>query len=650
MTIRRLLSTLVLVGLLSVRTAGTQITAVEWDANLDVIFVRLDTFAAWGGWRMFVDGIEVPMEGGDGGPVARPNAPIDENPTALYIGTTPWVSPLPDGVLPCSGMLRFEIPGQGLTNSFSYDLTGQYCVAPNPLSESMGMQVGGAVNQDTTWQGKIHITGSVFVPSGVTLTILPGTVIRFAHYRGCRGPGGRLSLRVEGTIHAVGTAELPIWFTSDAQDPMNGDWSMVRLVNASSTSEIRFAIFEFGQQGLNLWNSSPAVSDLIVRWNNWEGIYLESHCQPTIERARIYQNGYNGIAMEQFNDAILRDCYIAQCGTHGIHVDASTAKVERCIVEGNAAAGLSVDDHGTLIVQGCRIQYNGAGISCGEGRNEVRMDAGTVLSGNRQDGPQCAASQISWLTVSTTAPASLVFPMPDYRPYELGYTPGNQRLDRYTYIYPDVDETRRVVNKIGDGLGLTWSVAWDGEAIWTATLWGDVYRLDPGTGAVLAQWKFPGPQAWGMTYDGEHLWINDFAEKRVYQLTTDGTVVSSFAIPDPTGGAKGITWDGEALCIMGWTSPTIYRVSQRGVLLETIPLKEGGGGIAWDGEAFWIPGGRGIQRVSAVGEPLGSIYACSEGTWDLTWDGTYLWATQRTNENWFDDKLYRIEIVQLLPR
>jgi hypothetical protein len=79
-----------------------------------------------------------------------------------------------------------------------------------------------------------------------------------------------------------------------------------------------------------------------------------------------------------------------------------------------------------------------------------------------------------------------------------------------------------------------------------------------------------------------------------------------------------------------------------------ITLQEGGGGLAWDGEAFWVPGGGGIQRVSASGAILGSIHACSEGTWDLTWDGGYLWATQCTNENWLDAKLYRIQVIHLI--
>jgi len=125
------------------------------------------------------------------------------------------------------------------------------------------------ISKNTIWEGEIYLDKHVIIPKGVTLTILPGTVIKFKNYRGYTSPGGRLSMHIEGTLKAIGTAENPIWFTSDANSPRNGDWSMVRLYNASNDTEIRFAIFEFAQQGLNLWNTSPSISDIIVRWNNW---------------------------------------------------------------------------------------------------------------------------------------------------------------------------------------------------------------------------------------------------------------------------------------------------------------------------------------------------------------------------------------------
>ena len=35
------------------------------------------------------------------------------------------------------------------------------------------------IKEDTTWSGEIIVTGDVYVPPDVTLTILPGTTVRF---------------------------------------------------------------------------------------------------------------------------------------------------------------------------------------------------------------------------------------------------------------------------------------------------------------------------------------------------------------------------------------------------------------------------------------------------------------------------------------
>jgi parallel beta-helix repeat protein len=506
----------------------------------------------------------------------------------------------------------------------------------------------GTLTRDEIWGGEIYVMDHVFVPEGVTLTMEPGTVVKLKHYRGYKEPWKKLSIVIGGTLEAVGTPEEQICFTSDAPDPINGDWCMLRFENTENDSIIMYAVIEFAQQGINMWNSSPTISHTIVRWNNWEGIYLESYCKPLLEYNQIYENGYNGVAMEQFNEATLRYNTIMRSGTSGIHVDASTARIEYNIVQENRANGLSVDDHGTIIALNNTIEDNlGAGIGLGEGLNRVTAQ-GNKFRNNSHDIDSPPPSIIVE-NIPGDGVGEIVYDYSDPRPYELGYIPGDPEKDRYMYIYPNDDETRRVVKKIGEGLGLTWSVTWDGEYIWTAALWGDVYKLDAETGEIKTHWKFPGPQAWGMTYDSNHLWINDFAEKTVYEMDSSGNVISYFAIPDQTGGAKGITWDGEYLFLMGWTSPTIYKVDKAGNLLETIQVRRGhaGGGLTWDGKYFWAPGGKGICKIDRSGQIVGEVYAASEGTWDLAWDGNgdYLWATQRTNENWQDPKIYKIEII-----
>ena len=83
------------------------------------------------------------------------------------------------------------------------------------------------ITEDTIWRGHIHITDNVTVESRVTLTVLPGTLVTFKHYRGYCEPERRLGLIILGSIIAEGAPDQPIYFTSDAPDPQNGDWSTV---------------------------------------------------------------------------------------------------------------------------------------------------------------------------------------------------------------------------------------------------------------------------------------------------------------------------------------------------------------------------------------------------------------------------------------
>ncbi|MCL2710847.1 MAG: carboxypeptidase regulatory-like domain-containing protein, partial [Planctomycetaceae bacterium] len=76
----------------------------------------------------------------------------------------------------------------------------------------------GTITSDQTWYGGqvYHVTGNVTVASGVTLTIMPGAIIKFEE---------RCSLIVNagGTLIAEGTAAQPIIFTSIKDDTYGGD-------------------------------------------------------------------------------------------------------------------------------------------------------------------------------------------------------------------------------------------------------------------------------------------------------------------------------------------------------------------------------------------------------------------------------------------
>ncbi|MCW3488502.1 hypothetical protein OMD50_00005, partial [Dethiobacter alkaliphilus] len=80
-----------------------------------------------------------------------------------------------------------------------------------------GESVSGNISTDTTWtlaNSPYYVSGHVTVDSGVTLTIEPGVVVKFAESR---------ALAVYGTLDAQGTSTDKIYFTDYRDDEAGGD-------------------------------------------------------------------------------------------------------------------------------------------------------------------------------------------------------------------------------------------------------------------------------------------------------------------------------------------------------------------------------------------------------------------------------------------
>ncbi|MCP4987940.1 MAG: hypothetical protein GY928_18380, partial [Colwellia sp.] len=90
-----------------------------------------------------------------------------------------------------------------------------YLVSINLLAKEV-VNHGGAISETTTWTNdKIHVvTSDLSINVGIKLTIEPGTVVKFDASK---------RLTVRGALNAVGTAELPIYFTSYRDDAVGGD-------------------------------------------------------------------------------------------------------------------------------------------------------------------------------------------------------------------------------------------------------------------------------------------------------------------------------------------------------------------------------------------------------------------------------------------
>ncbi len=529
--------------------------------------------------------------------------------------------------------------------------------------------------RDEVWSGEIYIPGSLIVPPWVTLRIQAGTVVKFKHSRDYKNPI-RGELIIEGgRLLAIGTPDQQIWFTSDAEDPVNGDWGLIWIRNSQRENIIKYAIIEYAQMGINIWTSSATVSHSIIRWVNSECIYME-RSNPIIEYNTIYNCGYNGIAMEQFNydvkiryNKIFNNFY-----NTGIHGEATEVEIEGNIVKNNKF-GITFDDfseaiirnnliennngEGIRLMNSCRgevysnlIRNNQLGINCALGGSQIIAHDNNI-SGNQNNfhiGEGCQ-SDLKNNQERVTIPEP-IFDYRDIKKTNLGYSPGDPN-DRYSYIYPAEDETRKVIKRIVGGIPISfgWSLGWDGQYLWKFRHAGagNLMKINPQSGRIITSFKNPGiAQDHGIAFDGQSLWINDFSSLRVFEVSpVTGKILSSFKIPEMGGGASGITWDGQYLYLVSWLDQNkLYQVDRKGDLIDILRLKgPSGSTITFDGQYFWVPCGPRICKYDKQGNLRGQIYAVAEGTWAMAHDGKYLWTLQRTNENWQDPKVYQIEIL-----
>lgn len=168
----------------------------------------------------------------------------------------------------------------------------------------------GSITANETWSSSsVHrITCDVTVGTGVTLTIGAGTVVKFNYGN---------SLIIDGTLKAVGTGALPIYFTSEKDDtpggdtngdgsstvPNPGDWSAVEFRDPSSdaNSIIDHAIIRYGGRFVNgivtFAGASPRIQNSTLAYSESAAFHVDVNSFPTI-LANLYQdNHWNGIRL-----------------------------------------------------------------------------------------------------------------------------------------------------------------------------------------------------------------------------------------------------------------------------------------------------------------------------------------------------------------
>jgi subtilisin family serine protease len=260
----------------------------------------------------------------------------------------PFQVSVPAGTFGRTIPFTLSVVADGIASSVSFSAT----------TESATLTVGGTLVGDTLWTSdRSYVADNVIVPSGVTLTIQPGTTIKFNKGR---------ALVVRGTLIADGTAEQPIRFTSAAAAPAPGDWGGVI---AGVPGGI---IFTFTSQSATFDGTGAYLSGSIVRHSIIEysaGIGLASG--PFLSSNLITKNGGESLTNIPAPYAVFHARHAA---------GAPLAIISKNRIVENTAVVVSGSPVPSIVLDGNLIAGNSGGVLWGNAtlRNNTITGNGTV--------------------------------------------------------------------------------------------------------------------------------------------------------------------------------------------------------------------------------------------------------------------------------
>ena len=156
---------------------------------------------------------------------------------------------------------HIAIVGYNRLNEFNPAVTPLVWTDPLAGDITADLTIGTA-GADTT----VNVLQSMTVKPGATLTLLPGTTIKFAAATG---------LTIEGTLLAEGTPLRPINLTSALDvpggSPARGNWNGVTLSGVTNATRLGHLWVRYGQ-GVVVAGGTPVIGSLFAVWNQNQGL------------------------------------------------------------------------------------------------------------------------------------------------------------------------------------------------------------------------------------------------------------------------------------------------------------------------------------------------------------------------------------------
>lgn len=212
------------------------------------------------------------------------------------------------------------------------------------------------LTEDSVWRGEVLVTGVVTVAPQATLTIEPGSVIRFAGPEPFLSGGMGGLLLVQGRLVANGTKIGPILFSSLYAEPMRGDWQGIVLLGSEKKNRLEECTLEGAEIGID-----ASFSTLTLRNTRFVRCGTGIRLQDTVfsSGGGAVVNCEVGIALLESEAELIDGNFSGN--SRGVVSDRSSLYLAGGSFTRNNVIGLKAD-HSRVKISGGNFSNNGSGL------------------------------------------------------------------------------------------------------------------------------------------------------------------------------------------------------------------------------------------------------------------------------------------------